>query len=490
MSTTTAPGIRVPRTALAGAAAALLLSGALADIQGSVLLAPSLGAIIKDLHLNTGEVAWTLNASTIASAVSVALTSRMGDIFGHRKILLIITVLSMLGCVVAALAPGFPLLVVGRFMMGLSVGVPLGWGMVRPRATAPQIRVISVWLSTIAAIFTPLALNLGGLFLNAHLPWQSSLWFVFFVYALLLVFAFLTPETPSRERNALALDWPGAIGIGLWATAALIALNNGSSDGWASPRFYGWVIPAVVLFAVWVIQQHLTRLPVMSFEAMDKRQTLTGYLAICTIGMSGSILYISIPVILQTPKATGWGLGLSPLGSALPLLAVVPGSFVASYLVGVLVPRLGPRTVLVMAYIASLGCFLGLAFGHDAYGLFFLWNFLYGATLMTIWGTGYYLVASSTRQDNTAITFGVTNIVLFLVSAFTTAILLNATAPNASGAAPESSYVVVYLGVAALMVILAIVQRVLAPRRVTDFHAIDVSDSVNGLAVPAPGTER
>ena len=81
--------------------ALLLLSGITLDIQYGIL-APLIGVIATESGLTGSEIGWVLNALMMGSVISVSLTARMGDIFGHRKVLIALIVLALFGCALGA----------------------------------------------------------------------------------------------------------------------------------------------------------------------------------------------------------------------------------------------------------------------------------------------------------------------------------------------------------------------------------------------------
>jgi MFS family permease len=318
---------------------ALVLSGMLADIQTTALVSPLVSAIAVRQHMTITQVGWVVNAGSIGAAVAVSLTGRLGDSYGHRRVLITIVVIAMLGTILTAVAPSFWPIVIGRFFMGSAISVPLAWGMVRPRAAESQVRTVSLILSTVTALFTPCALTLGGAFLVRGLPWQTALWLVFAVLAAVLIVTLFSPETPAASRSRIKVDWAGAIGLGLWVTFMLVALTEGPSSGWGTPVVIGFGAAGVTLFVLWIIQQRLAEVPLMSFDRMDLRQTLIGYSGLGFMGVAGNVLFIGVPNMLQTPAQSGWGLGETPLRSALPLLGSSVAALGAASVVRMLVPR-------------------------------------------------------------------------------------------------------------------------------------------------------
>jgi hypothetical protein len=137
----------------------------------------------------------------------------------------------------------------------------------------------------------------------------------------------------------------------------------------------------------------------------------------------------------------------------------------------------------VYAAVGSLACWLGLAYAHSAYWEFWVWCAVFGLTVVTIWGTAYWLVAASTRHDNTAITFGVQNVVVYLFGAFATAAVFDAIRPGASGYTTQASWVYLLLGASAFVLAVAVIWLFLAPRMVRDQHAL-VRDSKEDDLLP------
>lgn len=452
--------------------ALLLLSGITLDIQYGIL-APLIGVIATESGLTGSEIGWVLNAMMIGSVISVSLTARMGDIFGHRRVLLALIVLALVGCALGATANGFWPLVAGRFLMGLATTIPLSWGLLRPRGTARQIRQVSLVLSTVMAVFGPLALSAGGLIVGLGLPWQTVFWLTFALYAVMLVLALISPETPVAARAVAQLDWFGALGLGVWVTALLIGIAEGPGQGWTSALVLGAFIVCAVTLAAWIIQQRRAQEPLVSFRNMDIRQAVIGYSGILLISLVGQGIFIVLPALLQTPASSGYGHGLSALESTYAYLAMIPGAALGYLWTRWGLRRLGPRIVLVVSGGAGIFVFLGLALVHDQVWLSWMWVFLYTLTIVSCLTTGYTLVAAAGRQDNMATTIGMQTIIQFVGAMIAVAIILNVLVPGPDGFIPEATFAGIYIASAVIIAFFVIVWAVLAPKRITDLHAVD-----------------
>ncbi|WP_050053538.1 MFS transporter [Pseudarthrobacter siccitolerans] len=452
--------------------ALLMLSGIALDVQYGILY-PLVGTIAAESQLTASEIGWVLNGMMLGTAVSIGLTTRLGDTYGHRKVLIAVTILAMLGSLLAATVVGFWPLVIGRFLGGTAASIPLSWGLLRPRATADRIRLSALALSLVMAIFTPLAIVIGGFFHSLGLPWQSVFWVIFAAYATLLLLALAAPETSEAALAGSAVDWFGAIGLGLWVTALLIGISEGPTRGWSSPIVLGGFIVGGLVLVAWVFQQRNAKAPIMSFRDMDVRQAVVGYMTLLAATIPAQGLFVVLPLLLQTPPESGFGHGMSALESAYVLLAMLPGSCLGYVWTRWGLHRLGPKWVLVISGIAGFVLYLGFAFVQTPSWIFYMWVFFYGLTVLSFLTVGYTLVAASGRQDNMAVTVGMQTIVQFVSSMIVLAVILNVLNAGPQGFIPQETFVAVYLGMGASILVFIVLWLVFAPRRITDLHAID-----------------
>jgi MFS family permease len=450
----------------------LLSTGIVADIKG-VALSPLVGTMTKELALTTAEVSWAINAMGLGAAIGVGATSRLGDLVGHRKVLIPLAALGLLGVIMAALATSFLPLAIGRFLMGLAVATPLAWGLMRARATADQIRTAALRLGTVISVFTPLSLVLGGVLLSMGANWKAVFWVIAVSFAGMLVCVVLAPETPVEARAKVSLDWPGAVGMAIWLTSLLLAISQGNTVGWGSTYIVSLFAVAAVVFAIWVVQQYRAESPLMAFRGnMDVRQMIAGYAAMAAVSVAAGALYIYLPVLLAASTETGYGFGLNVLWASMPLMMILPSSFIAASLAKRWILTLGPRVAMTTGGVIVVASFVALAFAHGSIALIYVWVFIYGVGIVICFNIGWSLVAASGRTDNMSITFGVQYIVTTVIAAVTTAVVVVTLNPGAGAPATSTPFVWGFLGIAFLSLVAFVVMGLLVvPRALVDMHA-------------------
>jgi len=115
----------------------------------SSLGAPLIPSISEDLHVSLSSAQWSLTATLLIGVVASPVMGRLGDGPRRRETLLGGLVVVTAGSVIAALAPSLAVLVAGRAMQGVGLGlVPLGMATARDELpaekVAPTIGLLSV----------------------------------------------------------------------------------------------------------------------------------------------------------------------------------------------------------------------------------------------------------------------------------------------------------------------------------------------------------
>ncbi|GAA4546658.1 MFS transporter [Pseudonocardia xishanensis] len=96
------------------------------------LLLPS---FVERYGLTSADANWITASALLSTVVCVPLLSKLGDVYGHQRLLVVAASLVAPGSVIVALAPSFTLLLVGRVLQGaITAFLPLEFAIVRERA--------------------------------------------------------------------------------------------------------------------------------------------------------------------------------------------------------------------------------------------------------------------------------------------------------------------------------------------------------------------
>src|SRR5687767_7261715 len=78
---------------------------------------------------SAADVGWTLTAFLLVTAASAVLAGRLGDIYGRKKVLVIVLLVSAVGSAISLLGNSLDMVVAGRALQGVAGGImPLCFG--------------------------------------------------------------------------------------------------------------------------------------------------------------------------------------------------------------------------------------------------------------------------------------------------------------------------------------------------------------------------
>ncbi len=308
---------------------AVLCGVQLVDVLGVTSATTAIPAIVAGLDAPS----WTTGVVATAYAAFfggfLVLGARLGDRYGHRRVLLAGLALLVVVAGVGAAAQDVWQVVAARALQGLAaaVGVPSALRLLLHAAQEPDRRraAVAAWGATGAAAGA-LGFLVGGVFTDWW-GWRS----VFAVNVpvgvglAVLVLALVPAPPPDAERPRV--DWTGAA---LLAGAVMAAVVGASLVERPALRLPGVlvVLGALVGAAVLVLQQRRTPVPLVPQAALRSTALRTGTLLSFVNTATTSSTGVLVTLHLQDE------LGAGPLEAGLRLmpfsLAVVLGSAAAA----------------------------------------------------------------------------------------------------------------------------------------------------------------
>ena len=180
----------------------------------STLGAPMVPTVAREQHVSLSAAQWMLTATLLAGAVAGPVLGRLGD--GPRRRGAIQGALAsvLAGSVLAAAAPGFAWLLVGRVLQGVGMGLlPLAISVAREHLPADRMRSGIASLSVTTSVGAGIGYPLTGV-IAQHLDYRAGFWFAALLSGLaLVVVGWVVPVGSSNPRRPL--DVTGA--ALLWA---------------------------------------------------------------------------------------------------------------------------------------------------------------------------------------------------------------------------------------------------------------------------------
>jgi EmrB/QacA subfamily drug resistance transporter len=337
----------------------LLILGiaALAYALAQTTVIPAIPDLMRGLHTDESGVTWTLTAYLVSAAVCTPLVGRLGDIFGKRRLLVIILVAFSLGSIISAVTGQLWVVVAGRVVQGLGGGIfPLCFAIIRDEFPRERVARAVGLMAAIAGIGGGFGLILGGLIVD-----YTSYHWIFWVGALMgavgaVAAELFVPESPIR--TPAKLDVRGALVLAVGLTAPLVAISQASDVGWGSPRTIAGLAAGAAVLAFWVALEKRTAHPLADIAALSDPPVLLTNVATLLVGYGMFGSFILIPTLAEADPSTGYGFGADATRAGLLLLPGSIAMLVLGPVSGMLGNRFGNRVSLA---IGGFGTAVGLA---------------------------------------------------------------------------------------------------------------------------------
>jgi EmrB/QacA subfamily drug resistance transporter len=305
-------------------------------VLDNLIVTVALPSIQRDLGATLQQLEWTVNAYTLAFAVTLIPGSAIGDRFGRKRMFLAGLALFTASSAAAALAPGAGELVAARALQGIGGAIVTPLTLTLLAEAFPANRrgaALGIW-SGISGMGIAIGPLVGGAVVSG-LSWQWIFWInVPLGVVLLPVAAALLSEShgPSRRLDGagLALVTTGLFGI-------VFGLVRGQAEGWGSPPIVASLGLGAVLLAAFVIWERRAPQPMLPMD-LFRRQAFAVTNAVSFFMYFGT--FGSIFLITQFVQQV---MGYGPFDAGVRMLVWTGATAVASPIAGVLAERRGPR---------------------------------------------------------------------------------------------------------------------------------------------------
>lgn len=319
---------------------------------------PSLTRIFHD----PAAVGWIITACLLVSAAAAALCGRLGDLYGHRRLLLIVLMFCVFGSFISAFSTRLEFIILGASLQGASGAVlPLCLALVRlhaePERVPPTIGLLLAFATGTAA----LGLAVGG-FLVDHAGW-NSIFVVSGSWALvgwLMTWRFVPALRAPAERERDSIDMVRGILFVPAITGLLLSVSLAKDHG-GDVRIILLAIGSAVLLAFWIRHQLAQQHPLIHLHAFSDRRVAAACFCMAMVGLGMTQHTLILGMLLQQGGGVGFGLAAATAGALLMPVRLI--GTLSSAVTGRLILRYGaPYALLLGAAMASAGWAMILLF--------------------------------------------------------------------------------------------------------------------------------
>ena len=301
-----------------------------------------------DLGISDANQQWVITAYTLAFGSLLLLGGRIGDYMGRKKIFLVGLAGFAAASALGGIASTEGILYASRALQGVFAALlaPAALAIISVTFTVPKERAKAFGvIGAISGGGAAIGLILGGA-LTEYFSWR---WCLGVNTPIAIVAALLATKfvRESKAEGDNTYDIPGVF----TATAGLFALTYGFHEaaisGWSDTLTIGFLLASAVLLVTFVLIEKRVKNPLMPLRVVTDRNRGGSYLGSLVVGAGLFSMFLFLGLYLQVI------LGYTPLRSGFAFLPFTAGIIVFAGIASQLLPKFGPRALMVPGLIAA-----------------------------------------------------------------------------------------------------------------------------------------
>ena len=176
---------------------AILSSLGIIAMAAETMVLPAIPDFIEDLDISYEDSSWILAALLVMGAVMTPIAGKLSDIYGKKKVLLIILGVYILGLLLGATATNFLSLVTARAIQGIGISMfPIAFSILRDKFPPKKLAIAQGIFSSTLSGGAVIGLIIGGSIIQ-NFGWRAT--FLFIIPIAIILFAIIAKFVYVRE---------------------------------------------------------------------------------------------------------------------------------------------------------------------------------------------------------------------------------------------------------------------------------------------------
>jgi MFS family permease len=389
-------------------------------LYAETMLIPAIPHIIDEFNITYSTSSWILSSYLIAGAISVPVAGKISDMYGRKRVLLIILTIYLTGVVGAAISVDIQTLLVSRTIQGIGMSVfPTVFAIVQDEFPRKKIAIAQGTLASMFAFGGVLGLVVGGSIIEYY-GWKATFYSVIPITALIIIIIkYIHVKDSSQESLALIqqqeqsayenkkegddnasdarrlalsnsmnaglarLDIKGVILLAITITSFLstLTLVQISSSSSSQPpsltgnvqshiwQVVGFALVCTVSFSIFIFVEKRSASPIIDFKLISKQPVFLSNMLVIIWGICTFAVFQTVPILVQSPVPAG-GLGGNAVNAANIQLPYSITSLIFGPTSGFIISRVGsPRVTFTGALVMTCGFLIMLVLRADVINL-------------------------------------------------------------------------------------------------------------------------
>jgi MFS family permease len=399
-------------------------------VYGETMIIPAIPDLVKDFNIPYNTTAWILTAYLIAGAVATPIVGKLSDIYGKKKILLIVVIIYTAGTSFGIISNDISTMIIARTIQGIGMSVfPIAFTIIREKFPENKLSIAQGILTSIFAAGGVIGLSLGATTIE-YFGWRFtfiSISPLALILTLIIMRFIRVKEQEKNYNNRIPLsknvDIKGAIALTAIISSFLISItllgnsdsadfNNTNNNTINSSLVILFSVLSIISLLIFLLFQRRTHIPLIDLNLLKDRILLPTNILLMTIGISMFMIYQTISILIRNPPPSGFGgSAIDAANVQLPFMII---SLIISVLSGFLISRIGNIKPTIIGSVISVIGFSSLYIYHSTeFEIIINLSIIAGGLSLAEVG-GFNITLVSVSPKVSGISMGIT-VLLFLI---------------------------------------------------------------------------
>ena len=375
-----------------------------------IMILPAIPDFIHNFGISYSTSSWLLSAYIIAAAVMTPIAGKLSDIYGKKKILLIVMAIYTVGVLLGRFATNIEFMLMARSLQGVGMGMfPVAFGIIREIFPEKKLALAQTIFSSTFPAGAVIGL-IGGAAIIQSFGWQATfvavlplaigLWLMIFKFV--RVPSLAVEGAPPIDRS---LDIKGTIALAATITFFLTGLTFLESDSGLYVVGGLFAASAASLGAL-IITEKRVRSPLLDFKLMKSKSFLPPTTILMLVFLSIFTVYMTVPVMVRSPAPLGFGGDALAVASVqLPFMIIF---LITTVISGFILNKIKNTKLTLIGTIISTVGFLFLVMFHSTEMMVTIGLTIIAAGLSLSTAGGFNVILLSVPMQMAGIALGMT----------------------------------------------------------------------------------
>jgi MFS family permease len=392
------------------------------------MLLPAIPEIMQDFNISYGTAAWIFSSYLIVAAVMTPIAGKMSDLYGKKKVLLVLLTIYAAGTAAGGFANNISFLLASRIIQGVGLAaIPAAFSLLRDTFPPARLAIAVGVFGSAYSAGSVVGLLAGATIIHSfgwHFTFFSIVPFAAAVTIMIALFVkenkqqLTVPVKPQKGTDkklvSPSIDLKGALALSTTIIAFLMALTliqTGINLETLPQIGVAFIVSAISLTAFVIIERRVAT-PLVDLRLLKDKTLLPSYIILMATGITMFMAYPAIVQLVRSPMPLGFGGdAVDAANVQLPFMIMF---LVFASITPLIINRIGKLKPIIIGSLISLIGSLGLLTFHSSeFAVSTNLAIIASGLSMTITAT-WNIVVSSSPKSFIGISVGVGALLLFI----------------------------------------------------------------------------